>query len=663
MNPEELSEVENSEISICNWNTELIKLNINIIKSIIPTPTTMEYLNPILAYIKSTHPTDLINLQNIDVDGPDPRRYVLKLLYEILENSSDDLLDEFHNVYKINLFIGMLEHPSSKTRLVILKIISLYYRKRDYIVEIFKKFDGVGLISQILKKFNPKLIEFQVLIDLVYPTNTFQVVYITNEIKKKLFFEKEKGYVIKIDEKLAVSESLKNPQFLIPIFTNIPKLQTDRDKIHILECLLNIFKLGGNFILKIGTKTKTSFIENKIHIYLSKYFNIEFVNQNIKLMETIQKFLVEYIVFCLLNKSNEELQEVLFSYLLNTGFKIDVNQNLQRLLLNDILMYFTKNYNQKEKNKNMLGQAFATYVTISVDNILQWFPLPNESPFLMIKNLYLSKNKSVFSFSKFPKKEKIIEDDDLIDDDEIDDEIDISEIKEKSIEVDELIENDETEEKIEKEIKEIFISPNKIKEKKNKLKIVNWYNMMKEELSNKQSQKEKVDFSIYSYGELNGYKYWLFETIRLFLIKFNRNDIYEISLIDQLKRLILNFLDGPHKTINDEYFILLQLLYGYQEEKQDCELILKYIHDSMFITIFLSETEKLFGIKNELKLTLVKKIWYFIFENGKSYLNEIFIKEIYYILENSKIKKLYYIIEDFVSKKVQNNENVIKLSN
>src|SRR5690606_15248199 len=105
------------------------------------------------------------NKKQVFQDLPDPRRAILQLVLEILTNSNDDVLDEFHQFLNVTLINGLLEHPSSHTRTILLKILYLYISRRPQIKELFlKKYDGVSLLAKQLSKFKPSLMELQVLL-------------------------------------------------------------------------------------------------------------------------------------------------------------------------------------------------------------------------------------------------------------------------------------------------------------------------------------------------------------------------------------------------------------------------------------------------------------------------------------------------------------------
>jgi hypothetical protein len=149
------------------WDPILIHPLINILRNI----AQKDYVNFLLVigrYIVMTHPIRGISVwDQVHREGPDPRRSVIQLFLSFMRKDSADVLEYLHNVLPVNIIIALLENRSYLTRTVLLKVIGVYITKKESLHDDFKRHDGVYMLTEQLKQFNPSLLEMQVLFDLL----------------------------------------------------------------------------------------------------------------------------------------------------------------------------------------------------------------------------------------------------------------------------------------------------------------------------------------------------------------------------------------------------------------------------------------------------------------------------------------------------------------
>ncbi|EFC36198.1 predicted protein [Naegleria gruberi] len=184
-----------------DWPIKIINPTIKILKCIIPTPISMTYVYPIVQYIILTHHQDYAQWMNennmnnnympqltttttigTSEDGSnnhldshygnveiiEPRKSVLNMFYNLIEEAPEDVLEDFHSVLPTGQIIALLNTKSNLIRCILLKMLGVYLSRKETLKDQFIKSNAAHLLTlQLLEVGNPSLLEFQVMFDLM----------------------------------------------------------------------------------------------------------------------------------------------------------------------------------------------------------------------------------------------------------------------------------------------------------------------------------------------------------------------------------------------------------------------------------------------------------------------------------------------------------------
>lgn len=652
-----------SDIELTYWSKKLTKITMDILRSIVPSPWLLKDFYPFYKFILSTHPVKGIEISK---ESEISRVEILKLFYEILKASPDDVIDELHQYINITLVTGLLDHPSSQTRRILLKILFLYYKRRDKIVDFFTRIDGILLITQQLIKYSPELGEVQILFDILLGQDSDNERKRTTMKSSKLNFDiasdsddedlafqllntktekmstdikieikpnkKKKRSEIYIDPKILTNEELRIPEILTTIFQIIPHLKGPKLKYNVLEQLQSIFKYGS-------LRTRNTFINLDTQKYLVECLNQTSIEGETTLLHLILEFLIKYIIFTLENSTKSQnieylLVEVLDSFYLLYCYDTVYIQNLQRYILNGILKHYQTTYLLNETSKNFNTKwtmNFSRFCIAAVDHILQWFELPKEVPMAKQKKFerktlkpsrsFISENSmdsletqtnlsSNLGLFKTNERNLIMRKISLVEAPKKNDPnmLDLTKLRKNSPKPSK---DEEIKEKEETKKKKSFIE--------NGLKAQYW---LEEQIPDSESL-----FQYYHY-EISGFVYWLIETIRKLLAIMKKHSVdytLDLILLKELKRLFL-FMVDQQRPFEDISFVLLNLTYSFETGKDksitNYHMILDFITDEKFIKRFLYKSA--IHLLNPKLVILTKSIWTIICQTSKEYLKEIF---------------------------------------
>eukprot|EP01080_Neovahlkampfia_damariscottae_P002185 gene2185-2049_t len=657
------------------WPRVLIKPTVEILRSVLPQPSRIRNLLPIFKFIIATHPSSKDSKINFGQKSQqllsEPRRSIIELVYDILESLSDEILDEMYSSFQINVIIGLLEHHSAPTRLELLKILFLFLNRRDNLKDVFNRTDGLKLLTNQLIKFPPSIPELQILFDMLvgkkYEENSSQQnstplppkdlnfssddedeikTFSSTRQKKNSKIESfKKPKTVKsltIDKKSYTADDFKNPEFLTLILKLIPSIKSIKDKMHVTQTLQDLFRYGG-------PKTKLSFINLGTHRYLIKCLWNDVVQGDNEYMNIILDFLIKYICFAI-DSSNKQfldlLSEIIDSFYFLECYSTIFNHNLQRYVLNGILTYFQQNYllDTKKPLNTKWGVSFARFCTCAVDHILQWFKLPSSAPtFESSSNSFsddisMNPDESDFSDSKSTsssnKRKNQKDQIDISTETNLYTSFNLVNYKPKFLDRD--LRNMSFGKDIPK-IKDLKFLPDTPKGKKNRkqneiyLKMLDAY---EEQLEGIHIESEKL--FIYKIHEISGFTFWLLESMKLYntlsnvraSIEFFSSNTTDIILATQIKRLILDLLN-EHRTVEENYFALLNLLYTYptsvvDEANYSQQDLRNFCTDQVFITKLITKSIHHFTKKDLLLQSLTNQIWSTIIIYSQSYLRDIF---------------------------------------
>ncbi|KAL9654994.1 hypothetical protein ABK040_008780 [Willaertia magna] len=165
------------------WSVKTIQPIIKILKNIIPRPLNITSFFPFVQYVTLTHQIELDYLRSSNenkekgtVDYNDflftePRKSILTLLYNLMEEAPDDVLEDLHAILSSGQLIALLNNKSNLIRNILLKILGIYLTRKDNIRESFIKSNYHYVLGQILLEVNdPSLHELQVMFDLLIGT-------------------------------------------------------------------------------------------------------------------------------------------------------------------------------------------------------------------------------------------------------------------------------------------------------------------------------------------------------------------------------------------------------------------------------------------------------------------------------------------------------------